>query len=124
MDSSTGEIYVHAPLDRETTPTYRLKIKASDQPPQTANQRSTVMFVNVTLTDVNDNKPVFKTGSYYAAVKETAGVGDDIITVQATDADSGQLKFDVPTISSDWLRLNMIARIIKAEVTFVCRRGG
>jgi len=45
--------------------------------------------VNVTLTDVNDNKPVFKKGSYYAAVTETASIGDDVITVQATDADAG-----------------------------------
>ena len=73
MDSFNGKIYVHAPLDRETTPTYHLKIKAFDTPTQIANQRSSFIFVNVTLTDVNDNKPVFKTSSYYAAIKETAG---------------------------------------------------
>lgn len=90
IDPSSGEIYVHAPLDRETIPTYHLKIKASDRPIQPANQRSSFIFVNVSLSDVNDNKPVFKAGSYYAAVKETADLGDDVITVQATDADAGQ----------------------------------
>lgn len=45
--------------------------------------------MNVTLTDVNDNKPVFNKGSYYAAVMETASIGDDVITVQAADADAG-----------------------------------
>ena len=89
IDSSTGQIYVHAPLDREKTPTYHLNITASDRPTQPANQRSSFIFVDVSLTDVNDNRPVFKTGSYYAAVKETAGVGDSVITVQATDADAG-----------------------------------
>ena len=90
IDPSSGEIYVHAPLDRETVPKYHLKIKASDRPIHPANQRSSFIFVNVSLTDVNDNKPLFKAGSYYAAVKETADVGDDIVTVQATDADAGQ----------------------------------
>lgn len=45
--------------------------------------------MNVTLTDVNDNKPVFNKGSYYAAVMETASIGGDVITVKATDADAG-----------------------------------
>lgn len=93
MDSFTGKIYVHAPLDRETTPTYHLKIKAFDTPTQIANQRSSFIFVNVTLTDVNDNKPVFKTSSYYAAIKETAGVGEDVVNVEATDADAGLYMF-------------------------------
>ena len=45
--------------------------------------------MNVTLTDVNDNKPVFNEGSYYAAVMETASIGDEVIKVQATDTDAG-----------------------------------
>lgn len=89
IELTSGKIYIHAPLDRETIPTYSLKIEASDRPIQAANQKSAIIFVNVTLTDVNDNKPVFSKGSYYAAVKETAGVGDDVIMVQATDADAG-----------------------------------
>lgn len=89
IEPTSGKIYIHAPLDRETTPTYCLKVKASDSPSQAANQRSSVIFVNVTLTDVNDNKPVFKKGSYYAAVEETASIGDGVITVQAIDADAG-----------------------------------
>ena len=89
VDPTSGKIYIHAPLDRETKSTYSLKVKASDSPSQAANQKSSVIFVNVTLTDVNDNKPLFKKGSYYAAVTETASIGDDLITVQATDADAG-----------------------------------
>ena len=91
MNSSSGEIFVHAPLDRETKPTYSLKIEASDSPTNPANRRSSVTFVNVTLMDVNDNKPIFKAGSYYGAVKETEGVGNDVIAVQATDADEGKI---------------------------------
>lgn len=89
IELNSGKIYIHAPLDRERTPTYSLKIEASDRPLQAANQKASIIFVNVTLTDVNDNKPVFSKGSYYAAVKETASVGDDVIMVQATDADAG-----------------------------------
>ena len=84
-----GEVYVHAPLDRETKPIYHLKIIASDSPVETANQRSSYVFLNITLSDVNDNKPVFEKGSYYAAVQETAGIGRDVITIHATDDDAG-----------------------------------
>ena len=77
------------PLDRETKTTYSLEVKAFDRPSRAANQRSSVVFVNVTLTDVNDNKPVFLKGSYYAAVMETASIGDDVITLKSTDADAG-----------------------------------
>lgn len=92
MDPLSGEIFVHAPLDRERTPRHSLKIEASDNSTNPANKRSSVIFINVQLIDVNDNKPLFNTGSYYAAVKETVGVGHDVITVQASDADAGDIE--------------------------------
>lgn len=59
--------------------------------------------MNVTLTDVNDNKPVFNKGSYYAAVMETASIGGDVITVQATDADAGLgMRFSFQFFSKRW----------------------
>lgn len=101
MDPLSGEIFVHAPLDRERTPKHSLKIAASDQPTNPANKRSPFIFINVQLIDVNDNKPLFNTGSYYAAVKETVGVGHDVITVQASDADEGDRKFEIQNLLNE-----------------------
>ena len=89
IESLSGKIFIHAPLDRETTSRYQLEIEASDWPVKIVNQRSSITFVNLSLTDINDNKPVFSKGSYYVAVKETVKVGSDVITVQASDTDAG-----------------------------------
>ena len=47
------------------------------------------MVVNV--TDVNDNHPVFSipVGGYLASLAENTTVGSEVITVVATDRDSG-----------------------------------
>lgn len=92
MNPVTGQIFVHTPLDREKIPIYQLKIQASDSPLQSANQRSSYIDITVILEDINDNKPTFDKASYYSAVKETADVSDDVISVQAVDADQGNLE--------------------------------
>lgn len=89
INADTGEIFVHTPLDREKVPVYHLEIQACDSPLQPANQRSSYIDATVILKDVNDNKPNFRNASYYAAVKETAGVGEDLVNIQAVDADQG-----------------------------------
>ena len=47
--------------------------------------------VYITVTDVNDNQPVFTVppGGYVANISENAGVGLEVITVMATDNDLG-----------------------------------
>lgn len=47
------------------------------------------MKVTLDVTDLNDNRPMFYPLRYYAVVPETAGVGYPVISVQASDADSG-----------------------------------
>jgi len=46
-------------------------------------------LVNVTLIDVNDNRPQFTSASYEATVMEDAVVGQTVMTVRAVDADLG-----------------------------------
>lgn len=86
MNPETGLIIVVAALDRETQDKYNLIVVAQDQgrPPLSA-QASVV----VTLTDVNDNSPVFSTQRYEASVLENATVGMNVIVVNATDKDEG-----------------------------------
>lgn len=63
-----------------------LNIAASDggQP-----QFSSTALLNISVTDFNDNKPVFNSSSYTAKVVETASVGDRITIVTALDVDAG-----------------------------------
>ena len=65
-----GELKLNAMLDRERQATYNLTVKAIDtgSPPNNANQT-----IHITVTDVNDNPPVFVQKSYTAHVLEQQG---------------------------------------------------
>jgi hypothetical protein len=45
--------------------------------------------LQVIVTDVNDNAPLFSQQSYYQVVPENASPGTSVLTVRATDADTG-----------------------------------
>ena len=73
-----GVISVAEELDYEITPNYLLKIQAKDKgdPPLTSH-----CTVNISVTDVNDNDPVFIQNSYTTIVSEDASISDRIIQV-------------------------------------------
>ena len=54
MHRKSGIISTRQALDRETAPSYQLQVHAVD-----GGGRSCTMDVYITLTDVNDNQPVF-----------------------------------------------------------------
>jgi hypothetical protein len=92
VNASSGQIFINAPLDREHTAHFTLKVQAADSPSNPAQQRRSLTQVDITVEDNNDNKPVFSKKSYYAWVRETAKIGSDVITVQATDPDLGMYR--------------------------------
>ncbi|KAM3616889.1 uncharacterized protein V6R79_025517 [Siganus canaliculatus] len=81
----TGAILVTQSLDYETCKDYFLTVEARDGgvPPLTA-----ITTVNINLTDVNDNAPMFSYELYTALVSEDATIGDSVVQVVAEDADS------------------------------------
>ena len=74
-----------SPLDRETTPQYVLKVVATDSGTVDA-VRSATHTLTVTVTDDNDNAPVFSP-CCFVAVSESTTVGATVATVTA-DVDS------------------------------------
>ncbi|XP_076847946.1 cadherin-23 [Brachyhypopomus gauderio] len=82
-----GILTVTGELDRETQEFYDLTIIAEDKglPP-----RGNVTRMNIIVTDVNDNAPVFSQRSYSTRVlAKDAKAGDLVLTVTATDQDAG-----------------------------------
>lgn len=75
-----------SPLDRETQSFYSLKLIAIDGG---APQRTGSLVLEITVLDVNDNPPVFDQSVYIVYVAENASVGSGLVTVHATDRDSG-----------------------------------
>lgn len=87
MNPETGLITVAAALDRETKDKYNLIVVAEDQgrPPLSATAS-----VTVTLTDVNDNDPIFTAQRYEANVFENATLGTNVsVVISASDKDEG-----------------------------------
>ncbi|KAK3103500.1 hypothetical protein FSP39_019658 [Pinctada imbricata] len=85
-----GEIKVKSALDREQGSNYEFVVKAQDRgiPPRSATSR-----VQITVRDVNDNSPVFDPKFYNVTVAEDLQVSSRIISLTATDADSGDNSF-------------------------------
>ncbi|XP_027134172.1 protocadherin gamma-A3-like [Larimichthys crocea] len=84
--SKNCEIVLQKPLDREQRPHLSLKLFAVDGG---TPQRSGTVNIEVTVLDANDNAPVFNQSVYKTHVMENTMKGTSIITVNATDADSG-----------------------------------
>ncbi|XP_014882846.1 protocadherin Fat 1a isoform X1 [Poecilia latipinna] len=88
IDFNTGVIHVIHPLDFETHPAYKLKIRATDS----LTGAHSEVFVDIILEDVNDNAPVFLSNFYYANISEAAVIGTSVLQVVARDSDTGNNK--------------------------------
>ncbi|XP_066446736.1 protocadherin gamma-B5-like isoform X6 [Eleutherodactylus coqui] len=80
------ELILEKPLDRETQNKHELILTASDggNPVQTGTA-----LINVRITDINDNPPVFAQDVYKVSIRETIPVNSTILQVSATDEDEG-----------------------------------
>ncbi|XP_075412906.1 protocadherin Fat 1 isoform X2 [Tenrec ecaudatus] len=85
IDPVKGEVKVTKLLDRETISGYTLTIQASDNgtPP-----RVNTTTVNIDVSDVNDNPPVFSRGNYSIIIQENKPVGFSVLQLVVTDRDS------------------------------------
>ena len=86
IDRTMGVITVSAGLDRETTALYSLVVMASDL---ALIPRQTTANISITVTDVNDNSPVFNPTAYSMDLLENTTVLSFVLRVTATDADIG-----------------------------------
>lgn len=102
INSSTGVLWVNGSLDFEKTKFYFLTVQAIDggSPPL-----SNIANVNISIDDVNDNKPTFTQNIFRSSVKEDSLLNTPIIDIKATDEDSnlnGVIKYDI--VKGDGLR--------------------
>ncbi|CAH1802941.1 unnamed protein product, partial [Owenia fusiformis] len=89
IDFATGEVKVGSYLDYDTNPQrYTLTISVSDVMDSTNTRNTNTMTLTVKLLDVNDNAPAFPQSSYTVNIDESAGIGDKVAVLSATDADA------------------------------------
>ncbi|KAG7243059.1 hypothetical protein INR49_016434, partial [Caranx melampygus] len=99
VDPETGALRTSLPLDHEAQTALDLEVQArSGNPPAFGQTR-----VHITITDINDNPPVFlPSSSESLLLPEHTEMGTVVYRVQAEDRDSGangQLSFDLSSPS-------------------------
>lgn len=78
IDAKTGVVTIAEQLDYERARDYFLTIQAVDGGIPPLSNHATV---NITVTDSNDNAPIFSEVSYRAAVREDAKIGEKVVQV-------------------------------------------
>ncbi|KAJ8412621.1 hypothetical protein AAFF_G00129570 [Aldrovandia affinis] len=87
ISSASGLMRVNKELDRETISNYYLVVQAQDSgsPPM-----SSAVTVNINVSDVNDNPPLFSQSNYTVAIQGGSPVGTSIVQLSVTDLDSSR----------------------------------
>ncbi|XP_069125193.1 protocadherin Fat 4-like [Argopecten irradians] len=97
-DEGVGYVILNRHLDREVNSSYVLEVKVMD----TANHTNSTSL-NITILDVNDNKPEFLNDTYNVTVNE--GPDSDLLTIrtEADDIDEGSnAELEYSIISQDF----------------------
>ena len=84
ININSGVITVNSNIDREMINEYTLTVRAQDNG---MPRRSDMSIVQITVTDINDNAPVFQHSQYSLIIREDVSVPSTYITLVATDAD-------------------------------------
>ena len=95
IDEDSGLVTLAKSLSDMNPPknSFYLNVIAKDKAPSSnvgtegANENS--VYLAITVVDVNDHPPKFDRDVYYVSVRETKPVGEDVLTVHATDEDNG-----------------------------------
>lgn len=116
--STVGYLVLCETLDRETTETYSLTVTVMDRGVPRLNSST---IVSVTVLDVNDNEPVFRSLEYYMQVSENNQLNAFLLLVSAQDLDlgpNGTIRYDIISGNSKGLfRLNYQTGILEANGT-------
>ncbi|KAK6169010.1 hypothetical protein SNE40_020141 [Patella caerulea] len=120
LDSITGQLSLIGTIDYEelnntSNGKIILEIVAKDQglPQKTSN----VSTISITVTDSNDNTPLFNTSQYYGSIAENSTEETLVITVSATDSDgsspNNEVFYLIETGGSDNFRMESTTGKIK-----------
>ncbi|KAF0874881.1 CAD19 protein, partial [Crocuta crocuta] len=89
IEPTTGVIRISSKMDRELQDEYWVIIQAKDMIGQPGALSGTTSVL-IKLSDVNDNKPIFKESLYRLTVSESAPTGTSIGKIMAYDNDIGE----------------------------------
>lgn len=85
IDAARGELRVARQLDRERTSGYTLTVVASDNG---VPALSSSAVINIDISDVNDNPPLFSQANYSLIIQENRPAGTSVLQLTVTDRDA------------------------------------
>ncbi|NWI09040.1 PCDG1 protein, partial [Crypturellus soui] len=83
---SSYKVVTASALDRERASEHNVTVVASDRGSPSLSSRT---VLSLSVSDVNDNAPVFEEAAYSAYVSENNAAGAAVLRVRARDADAG-----------------------------------
>lgn len=86
LDTDTGYLKTQTPLDREKQSKYLLTAHVHDRDHVTWQCSSRI---EITISDLNDNAPLFSLPYYSVALPEDVEIGTLVTKIHATDSDIG-----------------------------------
>uniref|UniRef100_A0A8D2BNB5 Cadherin 19 n=1 Tax=Sus scrofa TaxID=9823 RepID=A0A8D2BNB5_PIG len=89
IEPTTGVIRISSKMDRELQDEYWVIIQAKDMIGLPGALSGTTSVL-ITLSDINDNKPIFKDSLYRLTVSESVPIGTSIGKIMAYDNDIGE----------------------------------
>nr|XP_002734103.1 PREDICTED: cadherin-23-like [Saccoglossus kowalevskii] len=89
INPDTGEIFTYSCLDYEDPDGRRYDFYAYTQDNRPPYYTSTASVI-ISIVDINDNSPEFASDRYDGTVEDGTGAGHVVLTVTATDEDSGE----------------------------------
>ncbi|MEE6478655.1 hypothetical protein FKM82_011930 [Ascaphus truei] len=122
--TSYYKIVTTTTMDREQCSDYNITIKATDKglPPLSTNRN-----IQLIISDVNDNPPIFEKANYIAYVPENNPPGTSIHSVLASDLDlnkNSQIIYSILNINikdipvSSYVSINSVTGVIYAQHSF------
>ncbi|CAH3873347.1 unnamed protein product [Pieris brassicae] len=124
IDNKSGVIYTTGYFDREKINVYHFEAVATDQGRYIA--RSTRVSVEVTVNDVNDNKPIFTKYPFKEQIATLIPPGQSLLRVFATDNDIGtnaEIIFELLDSSNHKFRINPTTGVLTATQSLASENG-
>ncbi|XP_061729707.1 protein dachsous [Cydia pomonella] len=124
IDNKTGIIFTTGLFDREEKHVYHFEAVATDEGRYVA--RSQRVSVEISITDVNDNKPIFTKYPFKEKVATLTPPGQSLLRVSATDNDIGtnaEILYELIDTSNNKFRINPTTGVLTATQSLASENG-
>ncbi|XP_028265518.1 cadherin-like protein 26 isoform X2 [Parambassis ranga] len=119
IDETSGVVFAHKPVDRETTQMFHISFDVFDK--DTGKEIDKKLSFDVDVKDINDNAPTFSQKQYSATVEENTVEGFLPVSLEVSDKDKEGTEnstFTVSVIKQTPLHPKIMVKQIQDQVLY------